>query len=650
MSTTPTNLPVPSEKPQDLKFNAGKIDEFVTSMSQQYIDRFGNAHYTIEGLRWVAQQAIAAFGYITMDSFQAGATLTLPNQVLRDTSTGEYYRWDGAFPKAVPVGSTPDSTGGVGVGVWLSVGSAVLSGKDGSEMVGHGENTVAEILYAITDVTKVSTMQFTDKTRYTLKSWRPVTSATTELYGGGEFVYVANLERTKHDGGTIIDVTVPYVNDADYLDGVGSSGGNGCLVRTDFSGELNSSWFGAMPSSTGVDSYQSLQKMFDSAQTYRASCKFDSDLLTSKPLVIEPQLMVSGNGKFKTFIFKTTNSTSGLPDMDAPYPDGTTPTGVKYKYDVDSVIILKPFNDGEYATGYQLKDFTVENSSNPSSGLMPASSYGIYAPSANLCHFSNIQFYKVGYALYSKDMWMTRLDGLRSFNTNSFIVIDGAGTSIHATNCWAHNCYYGAYSIKGIGYSTFTECAADGVGGSDHASGFIYSIQNVQESTFNIACETTKNIGVLYIKGSDVKVRIQARYGIEGGTDPVQTISIDTSTVIFESSAINITNRGSQTPYSMSNSRVVAINSPYITQNAGVYDNNSSVTLLDNGVVSVATRTNGINAQASISKDIRVAGIWDNGRIIFENNQGTLFTDGSGHLRWKSGGVPSSNSDGTIIA
>ncbi|WP_241696782.1 tail fiber/spike domain-containing protein [Citrobacter freundii] len=126
MSTTPSNLPVPSEKPQDLKFNAGKIDEFVTSMARQYIDRFGVTHYTIEGLRWMAQQAIAEFGYITMDSFQAGATLTLSNQVLRDTSNGEYYRWDGIFPKTVPAGSTPDSTGGVVTGAWVGVGDASL--------------------------------------------------------------------------------------------------------------------------------------------------------------------------------------------------------------------------------------------------------------------------------------------------------------------------------------------------------------------------------------------------------------------------------------------------------------------------------------------------------------------------------------------
>lgn len=126
MSTIPTQNPVPSEAAKDLKFNSGKIDEFVTSMKNKYIDRFGQEHFTIEGLRWVAQQAISQFGYITLDSFQKGAEITLPNQVLRDEVTGEYYRWDGVLPKSVPVDSTPDSSGGIGVSKWLSVGDATL--------------------------------------------------------------------------------------------------------------------------------------------------------------------------------------------------------------------------------------------------------------------------------------------------------------------------------------------------------------------------------------------------------------------------------------------------------------------------------------------------------------------------------------------
>ncbi|WP_449542229.1 tail fiber/spike domain-containing protein [Enterobacter ludwigii] len=143
MATQPTNLPVPSESPRDLKFNAGKIDEFVTSLVNTYVDRFGNEHYTIEGLRWLAQQAIAQYGWIPVGTFQAGATLTLPNQILKDTTDGEYYRWDGSFlpdGKVVSNGSTPGTTGGIGVGAWISVGDstlrALLASANGAAQVG----------------------------------------------------------------------------------------------------------------------------------------------------------------------------------------------------------------------------------------------------------------------------------------------------------------------------------------------------------------------------------------------------------------------------------------------------------------------------------------------------------------------------------
>lgn len=151
MATQPTNLPVPSESPRDLKFNAGKIDEFATSLVFQYIDRFGNAHYTIEGLRWLAQQAISQYGWIPVGTFQDGATLTLPTHILKDTTDGEYYRWDGQLPKVVPAGSTPSSTGGTGVNAWLSVGDStlrsMLASSVGASNVGKaGGGTVQDFI------------------------------------------------------------------------------------------------------------------------------------------------------------------------------------------------------------------------------------------------------------------------------------------------------------------------------------------------------------------------------------------------------------------------------------------------------------------------------------------------------------------------
>nr|DAV89174.1 MAG TPA: tail spike [Caudoviricetes sp.] len=139
MATVPTNNPIPSEDPRDLKFNAGKIDEVVTSDSHYYTDRFGKLRFTIAGFQYTAEEAIRKYGYITMGSFEDGATLTLPNQTLRYEANGEYYRWDGEFPKIVPAGSTPDSTGEVKLGAWVSVGDASLrsnlASKFGSSLV-----------------------------------------------------------------------------------------------------------------------------------------------------------------------------------------------------------------------------------------------------------------------------------------------------------------------------------------------------------------------------------------------------------------------------------------------------------------------------------------------------------------------------------
>ncbi|HHS2758384.1 TPA: right-handed parallel beta-helix repeat-containing protein [Providencia alcalifaciens] len=138
----PTQKPVPSSDIKDLFFNSGLLDIWATSLERKYIDRFGNCHLTASGMEWLFKElvekfkvdmniAIVAAGYIAIDSFQQGADLpnneiTLRNHILRDETTGEYYRWDGDLPKQVPAGSTPQSTGGIDKGAWISVGDASL--------------------------------------------------------------------------------------------------------------------------------------------------------------------------------------------------------------------------------------------------------------------------------------------------------------------------------------------------------------------------------------------------------------------------------------------------------------------------------------------------------------------------------------------
>ncbi|HBM7650397.1 TPA: hypothetical protein LZ309_002002 [Enterobacter hormaechei subsp. steigerwaltii] len=151
MATQPTQDAVPSESPRDLKFNAGKIDEFVTSMGWTYTDRFGQKHYTIEGNNYLAQQAMNAFGYVilTGKTFTTGATINNPNEVLLNTADGEYYKWTGSFasgPKVVPANSTPASTGGIAPGAWIGVGDAslraALAAVSGAGLVGVSVGSV----------------------------------------------------------------------------------------------------------------------------------------------------------------------------------------------------------------------------------------------------------------------------------------------------------------------------------------------------------------------------------------------------------------------------------------------------------------------------------------------------------------------------
>ncbi|MCW2258359.1 hypothetical protein M2263_004450 [Providencia alcalifaciens] len=164
MSTVPTNKPVPSKEMRDLAYNAERIDEFVTSLQHEYKDRFGQCHRTIEGINWVAtqlierfkvemEQAILVAGYVPVGTFQEGAELANRNETVLwklPDGDGDHYRWDGDLPKQVPAGSTPQSTGGIGKGAWVSVGDAslrgALSSKDGAGFVGVGDVDLAKYL------------------------------------------------------------------------------------------------------------------------------------------------------------------------------------------------------------------------------------------------------------------------------------------------------------------------------------------------------------------------------------------------------------------------------------------------------------------------------------------------------------------------
>lgn len=130
MTTYNTGNPLGSAAAKDLYDNAQNLDHRENDRANEtWDDRLGVPRLTWYGIEKQNQRAMQAYGWATVESFQDGATLTLPNEILHwktPDGDGDYYRWDGTFPKNVPANSTPDSAGGVGTGKWLNVGDALL--------------------------------------------------------------------------------------------------------------------------------------------------------------------------------------------------------------------------------------------------------------------------------------------------------------------------------------------------------------------------------------------------------------------------------------------------------------------------------------------------------------------------------------------
>lgn len=424
MPTTPTQLPVPSEKPQDLKFNAGKIDELVTSMGWTYTDRFGNKHYTIEGVNYLAQQVMNAFGYITLTGvdFDTGATVSTPNEVLFNPADNSYYKWTGSFAsggKVVPQGSTPESTGGIGPGAWLSVG-------DASVRPWVSQN------FEEAEYKKLQNVSFSTGTKI-LNVDEVLFNAATGFY----YQYKGELPVTVSPGSTP-DVNWRCVGDANY--------------------PLTVSSFGA-DRTGGIDSSAAFQLMYDNM---RRCVVDDGDVtyLVSKPLIL--------SGYYSHVDFKTAALnmpepvSSGLPEyINTGY--GYAPGNVK-------AFVMTGDDDVRYftITGGYLDAHMAAQDDRP---------VGIYIPRAVNYRIINVQSRGCSSTLWVKSGWRGTLKDLRGNNSigHDFWYdatrTDDSGqpvanfqsaTSLDISGIYSNAAGGYGYFFDAVDYSTLSGMACDG--------------------------------------------------------------------------------------------------------------------------------------------------------------------------------------------
>lgn len=105
-----TGNPIGSTDARDRSDNSENLDLAVNSLSQTFVDRLGVTRDTFEG-------ALSKLSFYRVGTFAAGYTLTNMRQTLE--YSGHEYSWSGSFPKVVPAGSTPATSGGIGAGAWV---------------------------------------------------------------------------------------------------------------------------------------------------------------------------------------------------------------------------------------------------------------------------------------------------------------------------------------------------------------------------------------------------------------------------------------------------------------------------------------------------------------------------------------------------
>ena len=139
----------------DARFDAVSLSEFMYKPADFMVQRrlapsINTLEYYLNLISETMNQAIINSGFVIIDSFELGATITQRNQALRHAATGNLYRWAGDLPKVVPASSTPLTSGGIGNNSWLVVSDLALADElkstTGAGRVGIENKTVLDML------------------------------------------------------------------------------------------------------------------------------------------------------------------------------------------------------------------------------------------------------------------------------------------------------------------------------------------------------------------------------------------------------------------------------------------------------------------------------------------------------------------------
>lgn len=145
MATTPTNTPIQSEKPQDLKFNAGLLDKILNSNEEAARDRFARARITYAGMEAEYRRIIGSLGYKELGDWAVGLVVTARDQVVN--YNGSVYKYNGTLPYTITA-AAPDAN-------WVNIGDGSVRGDlfaaAGSSLIKTKLNSLLSVARPLSD-------------------------------------------------------------------------------------------------------------------------------------------------------------------------------------------------------------------------------------------------------------------------------------------------------------------------------------------------------------------------------------------------------------------------------------------------------------------------------------------------------------------
>lgn len=301
--------------------------------------------------------------------FSSGGTLGSNKEFIFYDGDSSWYFWDGVFPKTVPANSTPDSSGLIGIGGWLSIGDAALRSEINN--VTRYFSTVAEMVSKGGNVGQ-----------------RLVTLGYYSAGDGGGAEYIVKSGTAAQD---YSDAGSVQIDSTKYA----------WLIQKD---SYNFKQFGvkADDGAFAQNNDTFITYAIKRARSSKAVLYITDIIWHKAPIVIDYWTCIKGfaigmdSGSTPRFV-KVDNTKSGLSPLGYP---GVTDT---VSYDVDASIIIKRQSSAtDFVRGVTLEGFTLFSSN--------SSEYGIYAP--HMADFSiNLDIRGFICGLYANVIFLGRVAG-----------------------------------------------------------------------------------------------------------------------------------------------------------------------------------------------------------------------------------------------